>query len=146
MARRDAERRDGEQSGSRFIDAVLQVVRNCLRVTGTKYACGVAKRGVGSVRARSVMVVPTVTTLSRILPFQFPVSPTRKAAGPRRVEVWRTRVSVPTGRLFLKQVGYAVPIVDQAHFGIWSALQVLTEIAAMSCSPDARFRRSSDTE
>jgi len=94
---------------------LFQVVRNWLRVTGTKYACGVAKRGVGSVRGRSVMVVPTVTTLSRILPFQFPVSPTRNAAGPRRVEVWRTRVSVPTGRLFLKQVGYAVPIVDQAH-------------------------------
>ena len=93
MVKRDAERRGGEQSGSRFIDAVLQVVRNCLRVTGTKYACGVAKRGVGSVRGRSVMVVPTVTTLSRILPFQFPVSPTRNAAGPRRVEVWRTRVS-----------------------------------------------------
>ena len=49
MVKRDAERRGGEQSGSRFIDAVLQVVRNCLRVTGTKYACGIEKRGASTI-------------------------------------------------------------------------------------------------
>jgi aerobic-type carbon monoxide dehydrogenase small subunit (CoxS/CutS family) len=45
MAKLDAERRGGERSGLDPSTPLLQVVRNTLGVTGTKYACGIAKRG-----------------------------------------------------------------------------------------------------